>query len=124
MNRRASVWTITLLLLTLSASSASAAVCRKKITSFWGFEYFGQYDCYVLIGPVIGTVLIGQIIRECDGTESTWGRTDCTHPDAKTVEYEACPSCEISPQIEASADATGTASMSCSDTSTSETGQE
>jgi hypothetical protein len=99
-------------LLTAAASSVSAATCRKKITTFWGFEYYGQYDCYTLVGPSIPIVEIGQIIRECDDTTWSWGRTDCTNPEGITVEYEDCE-CQASLETEPSEHEARPAAASC-----------
>lgn len=123
MIRRASMWTITLLLLTVAASTASAATCRKKITTYWGYEYYGQYDCYVLVGPSIPVVEIGQIIRECDDTTWSWGRTDCTNPNGITVEYEDCE-CQASLETKPSEDGDQPAATSCRTTSASQVAED
>jgi len=114
MRKSKAVWVIASLLAILIATPASAAICRKKITSFWGYEYYGQYDCYNgPIGPSIPIVLIGEIVRECDDTQWSWGVTNCTHPDAKTIEYEDCESCEASLRTGPSGDAIRKASTTC-----------
>ena len=75
--------------LALCATSASA-VDARKITSYWGYYLSGGGTaCYVLVGPPIPPEIIGQKIRECDGTTWTWGNTSCTY-FAPTVEYEEC----------------------------------
>ena len=70
---------------------AQAVLCVKRTTTYWGYNYSdGSSSCYVVIGPQPPLEVVGERIRECDGTTWSWGLTSC--PDF-TVETEDCPPC-------------------------------
>ena len=74
------------------ALPASAAVCAKRIISYWGWVYPDTVSCNPVIGPKLPAEVVGQTIRECDGYTWSWGRTDCTYV-APTTEYQECENC-------------------------------
>jgi len=70
---------------------AQAVLCVKRTTTYWGFNYSdGSSSCYVVIGPQPPFHVVGERVRECDGTTWSWGLTSC--PDY-TVETEDCTPC-------------------------------
>ena len=72
------------------ASNAWAVVGVRRVTTYWGYYLSnGGTVCSVLLGPPLPPEIIGQRIRECDGTTWSWGNTSCTDY-APTTEYEPC----------------------------------
>ena len=70
---------------------AQALPCVKRTTTYWGYYYSdGSSSCLVIIGPPPPPEVVGERIRECDGSISSWGLTSC--PDY-TVETEECTPC-------------------------------
>jgi hypothetical protein len=78
------------------ASPASAALCRKRIVSYWGYVYPDTVSCNPVVWPVLPAEIIGQTIRECDDSIWSWGNTSCTYV-TPTIEYEDCPPCSDDP---------------------------
>lgn len=86
-------------MLFLFAAIDASAVDARKITSYWGYYVGGNGDtaCNVIVGPSIPPEVIGQKIRECDGTTWSWGNTTCTYY-TPTVEYEGCGASATAPE--------------------------
>jgi hypothetical protein len=70
---------IALAFLAMSISfTASATPHQRYIKSILGYNYSdGTSSCFVVIGPQPPLEVVGQVIRECDGTWTSWGRTNC-----------------------------------------------
>jgi hypothetical protein len=84
-------YALAVLILLTCADDVLAVDGVRRVKNYWG--YYTQNGtstiCDVLLGPPLPPDLIGQEIRECDGTAWSWGNTSCTtYPP--TVEYTAC----------------------------------
>jgi hypothetical protein len=79
-----------LFLVVMSISTAASALPphQRRVKSLLGYTYSdGTSSCLVIIGPFLPPEVVGQVIRECDGTIWSWGLTNC--PDYE-MDYEEC----------------------------------
>ena len=81
-----------LLLIVGAAAPSAYANCEystKTVTTFYGFDNGdGTTMCYVVIGPTPPIIVVGERTVWCDGSETSWGHTDCT---LNSTTYESCP---------------------------------
>ena len=93
MSKRFRLFVVLAVLVMVNVSlPASAAVCARRVISYWGYVYPDTVSCNPVVWPVLPAEVVGQKIRECDGYTWSWGRTDCTYV-APTTEYEECDNC-------------------------------
>jgi len=78
--------------------TASATPHQRYIKSFLGYTYSdGSTSCWVVIGPQPPMEVVGQVIRECDGTWTSWGRTNC---DDYEIDQEECGASASTGQVQ------------------------
>jgi len=76
-------------------AEASCFYPQRVTTTYYGwYDINGNVICENPFGPSIPPEVVGETIRECDGTTSSWGNTSCSFIGPETVREDCDPICD------------------------------